>query len=278
MHRLLCLLAAEHHALQNSSPPADGITSDLLAMNLPPTLFGPTPTTPTTASAQTTSGGGGIPTIHELRIDSQIPGRSIPLFAEFFKRSFADFAAASNSHSTATATATTTEQSVPFSYWLSDNGLQRLSAIVQTNLFTVSLRRPHVTLIPTASTGNNSNAGFTERKELRWTDSSSDASAFGSAGGVALYRRARNMNHACSGHQTVALTIGKASAQAQSGLKSAVNASTERVSFVAARDIKAGEELTWCYDAGNSYLSDTDTRRARLKQTYGFDCACPACR
>ncbi|OIW23875.1 SET domain-containing protein [Coniochaeta ligniaria NRRL 30616] len=41
----------------------------------------------------------------------------------------------------------------------------------------------------------------------------------------------------------------------------------------ATRFIKAGEEITIAYDKGGT----SDTRRASLKQSFGFDCDCPVC-
>ncbi len=41
----------------------------------------------------------------------------------------------------------------------------------------------------------------------------------------------------------------------------------------AIRDIEAGEEITICYDRGQT----SQRRRAFLKEAFGFDCACPLC-
>ncbi|SCZ99372.1 BZ3500_MvSof-1268-A1-R1_Chr7-2g09504 [Microbotryum saponariae] len=52
---------------------------------------------------------------------------------------------------------------------------------------------------------------------------------------------------------------------------------TRKMQLIAVRDIEEGEELVWPYLGIPFEFDSPQSRRAQLKQIFGFDCACRAC-
>jgi hypothetical protein len=138
-----------------------------------------------------------------------------------------------------------------FSYWLSEAGFARLFSIVASNSFSIPIYCPTFLLSPPNTTPNSKLTSTGNELLVDYTHDDFQYSG--------LFNLGSYLNHACYGVHNVA-------AQHPTDVDSP-SPSSFRFVFKAARPIKKGEELFWCYTEDLSLL----------KHNYAFQCTCNIC-